>query len=157
MQDSDSFLIFLDMNKWVSYDSYEWVGCHWLLRMLAKNRSHKFYIFFMVDHISSTHNMRKAFWVIRQLMTSLVLLWPLIIFAAVNCSWNFLSIVINPLKEMRSLWRMRSLFGSSPNCFEHSFPTRRSSDLIDTMKDHWYFNVVMQWATHTISRYCRLS
>ena len=88
------------MNKWVSCDSCEWVECHWLLRMHTKNRSHNFY-FFMVDHISSTHNMRKAFWVIRQLMTNHVLLWPLIIFATVNCSWNFLSIVISPLQEIK--------------------------------------------------------
>ena len=59
------------------------------------------FFFFMVDHISSTHIMRKAFWVIRQLMTNHVLLWPLIICAAVNCSWNFLSIVISPLQEIK--------------------------------------------------------
>lgn len=63
------------------------------------------------DHISFTFfygwshkfysDMREAFWVIRQLMTSHVLLWPLIIFAAINCSWNFLSIVINPLQEIK--------------------------------------------------------
>ena len=105
--------MFLDFIKWVRNDSCEWVWSHRLLRNEDANPKQITYGFSWCNVV----------WNIGQLMTDHVLLWTHTVFGAINHRWNLLSNVASPSKREKEPRRLRHLFRSSQDYFEHTFET----------------------------------